>query len=191
MSTDCLVLNQDFLPVSALPLSVVGWETAVRAIYLDTVAVIAEYDDWEVHSPSTTIKVPSVIITKKYLHFQRAVSFTDNNVFLRDRYTCQYCGQVFPQQKLTYDHVVPRRDGGRTRWDNIVAACGPCNGWKGHNRTIRPLRMPYKPSYYELLAIRKEYPVVVSDESWIEYLDWPAENIHIKGGNILRRARAA
>jgi 5-methylcytosine-specific restriction endonuclease McrA len=189
--SDVLVLNADFLPVSALPLSVVSWETAVRALYLGTVATIHEYDDWEVHSPSTTIKVPSVIMTKKYLHFQRTVAFTERNLFLRDRYTCQYCGQVFPEQKLTFDHYVPRKDGGRTRWDNIVSACAPCNGWKGHNRTIEPLHKPYKPTYYQLLALRKEYPLVVAHESWVGYLDWPEENVIVKGGNILRRRRAA
>ena len=183
-----LVLNADSAPVSQLPLSTLRWEAAVKAIFSGTVVVVEEYDNWEVHSPSTTMRVPSVIMTKRYLHHKRKVSFASEKVFLRDRYTCQYCHRH--ADKLTMDHVLPRRHGGKTTWENIVSACGPCNFNKGDNRKIVPNRLPCKPSYYELLAIRKEFPLTVPCERWVDYLDWPESNLYI-GKNILRRTIAA
>jgi 5-methylcytosine-specific restriction endonuclease McrA len=183
---DVVVLNTDLMPVNQLPLSTIKWQDAIKAVFLDTVSVIAEYEDWEVHSPSLTMRVPSVIMTKRYLHFQRKIAFTEEQIFLRDRYTCQYCHKVFPEHKLTMDHVVPRKYGGKTTWDNISSACGPCNFKKGSNKRIVPNVMPRKPTYYELLAIRKEYPLAIPCEQWIDYLDWPADNLFVKQKKILR-----
>ncbi len=190
---DTLVLNTDLMPVNMLPLSTIKWQEAIKAVFLDTVSVIAEYEDWEVHSPSLTMRVPSVIMTKRYLHFQRKIAFTPEQIYLRDRYTCQYCRKAFPEHKLTMDHVVPRKHGGKTTWDNIATACGPCNFKKGSNKRIVPSVMPRKPTYYELLAIRKDFPLAIPCEQWIDYLDWPADNLFVaeKKKKILRLDQAA
>jgi 5-methylcytosine-specific restriction endonuclease McrA len=184
-----LILNADSAPVSHIPLSTVKWPAAIRALFLGTVSVVEEYDDWEVHSPSTTMRVPAVVMAKRYLHFQRKVSFSDSHVFLRDRYTCQYCHRQFPEHRLTMDHVLPCKYGGKTNWENITTACGPCNFAKGSNRKIVPRKLPYKPTYYELLAIRKEFPLHIPCEKWIPYLDWPEKNLI--GKNILQNTSAA
>jgi 5-methylcytosine-specific restriction endonuclease McrA len=186
---DTLVLNSDLSPVNQFPLSTIKWQEAIKAVFLDTVSIIAEYEDWEVHSPSLTMRVPSIIMTKQYLHFQRNIAFTDDNIYLRDRYTCQYCMKVF--HKLTMDHVLPRKFGGKTTWDNIASSCGPCNFKKGSNRKIVPKRMPRKPTYYEMLAIRKEYPLAIPCEQWIDYLDWPAENLFVSEKKVQRTRIAA
>lgn len=175
-----LVLNADSSPVSLLPLSTAKWQYAVRALYAGSVSVVAEYDDWEVHSPSMTIRVPSVIMAKRYLHYHRRANFSGDNVFLRDRYTCQYCLKKFPESMLTMDHVLPVRYGGETKWNNIATSCGPCNTRKGSNRTIVPKTPVRAPTYYELLALRKEYPIVIPSLDWVDYLDWPEENIQYK-----------
>ncbi len=180
-----LILNADLAPVSQLPLSTLKWQAAIRAIFLGTVSVVAEYEDWEVHSPSMTMRVPSVIMTRRYLHYQRKTSFSKDHIYLRDRYTCSYCNRVFPEHKLTMDHVLPCKYGGKTTWENITTSCGPCNFNKGSNRKIVPKRKPYKPTYYELLAIRKEYPLMVPCEQWIDYLDWPQTTLNIRK-NILQ-----
>jgi len=73
------------------------------------------------------IKLPSVIALKEYVPQMRNPAFTRFNVFLRDRFSCQYCGTGLPASELTFDHVIPRSKGGRTTWTNVVAACSPCN----------------------------------------------------------------
>ena len=71
---------------------------------------MAEYDDY-VHSPSISLKIPSVVVLKDYVRPQKKVAFTRFNLFLRDEFSCQYCGS---KGDLTFDHVVPRSQGGTT-----------------------------------------------------------------------------
>jgi 5-methylcytosine-specific restriction endonuclease McrA len=103
-----------------------------------------------------TLKVPSVIMVREYVHFDRAIPWNEDYLKLRDRFRCQYCNRQFPAQQLTQDHVIPRMMGGKTSWDNIVSACGPCNHSRGHNTKIKPRITPYKPSYWELVEKAKE-----------------------------------
>ena len=64
-----------------------------------------------VRSPNFEIKLPSVISLKEYIPATRRPAFTRFNVFLRDRFSCQYCNEPFPTQDLTFDHVIPRSKG--------------------------------------------------------------------------------
>lgn len=178
---DTLVLNQDMAPLSMLPPTTVTWESAIKAIYGGHAHIVHEYDDWEVHSPSITLRVPSVIMVHKYVHYNKAVPWNEDYLYLRDRFRCQYCMKEFGAQHLTQDHVVPRKYGGKTCWENIVAACGPCNHRRGHNQNIRPNKMPYKPTYWELIDRIKEFELVIPDENWAPYLQWPEENLRIIG----------
>ena len=116
-----LVLNADFRPLSYFPLSLWSWQEAVKAVFLDRVNIISEYDR-VVRSPNFEIKLPSVISLKEYIPAARRPAFTRFNVFLRDRFSCQYCNEPFPTQELTFDHVIPRSKGGRTTWENLGVA---------------------------------------------------------------------
>ena len=122
-----LVLNADYRPLSYYPLSVWPWQEAVKAAWLDRVDIVAEYDE-VVRSPSTIIRIPSVVVLKDFVKPQKRVAFTRFNLFLRDEFCCQYCGA---KGDLTFDHVVPRARGGVTSWENVVAACSGCNLRKG------------------------------------------------------------
>ena len=126
-----LVLNADFRPLNYFPLSLWSWQETIKAVCLDRVTIICEYEQ-SISSPSVKISLPSVIALKEYVPQKRNPAFTRFNVFLRDRFSCQYCGSGFSASDLTFDHVVPRSKGGRTNWTNVVAACSPCNLRKGN-----------------------------------------------------------
>ena len=126
-SCPALVLNADYTPLSYYPLSLWPWQTAIKAMFLERVDVVAHYDR-EVHSPSVALKLPSVIALRDYVRPNEYPAFTRFNLFLRDQFRCVYCGTA---RELTFDHVVPRAYGGRTTWENVATACAPCNLRKG------------------------------------------------------------
>ena len=166
-----LILNADAQPLSILPLSIVDWEEAIKLVTLNRVDIIHEYD-FEVHSPSTTMKVPSVLMLKDYIKYDKSIKFSKYNLYLRDLFECQYCGVKFPSHHLTLDHVIPRFLGGKTTWNNSVASCEECNIKKANKTNIKPKINPYKPNYYDLINKRKQFPVYIHDKIWEKYLDW-------------------
>jgi len=170
-----LVLNADHRPLSYFPLSLWSWQDTIRAVFLERVNILAEYDRF-VHSPSFEMKLPSVVSLKTYVRPARHPAFTRFNVFLRDRFECQYCGAP---EDLTFDHVVPRSRGGRTTWENVVAACAPCNLTKG-GRTpkqagMMPKSWPHQPTVTELRNNGRRFPPNYLHESWVDYLYWDSE----------------
>ena len=169
-----LVLNADFRPLSYFPLSLLSWQEAISAVVTNRVAVVAEYEAW-VRSPSTRIQLPSVIALKRYERRARRVAFTRFNVFLRDRFTCQYCGRVLASSALTFDHVLPRSRGGATCWSNVVTACAPCNTAKADRVLPLPLRPPREPTARELMSVRKAFPPNHLHSTWLDYLYWDVE----------------
>lgn len=170
-----LVLNADYRPLSYYPLSLWSWQDAVKAKYLDRVDIVAEYDDC-VHSPTTTLRIPSVVVLKDYVKPQKKVAFTRFNLFLRDEFRCQYCGS---KGDLTFDHVVPRASGGVTSWQNVVAACSPCNlrkGSKALHQTGYTLRKPPRqPDAESLRNMGRKFPPGHLHDSWMDFLYWDAE----------------
>lgn len=167
---DTLVLNSDGAPLSVLPLSAVRWQKAIHRMLLDRVIVLEWYDDWIVRSSSWETRVPAVIMVKEYVRKNTKPNFNRGNIALRDRYRCQYCEITLEKSEVTLDHVIPVAKGGKTAWDNIVAACQTCNHSKG-DRLIKPNRAPYQPSYYELVAIHRELnDVKINHPSWDAYL---------------------
>ncbi|MDN3647104.1 HNH endonuclease [Pontixanthobacter aestiaquae] len=169
-----LVLNADYTPLSYYPLSLWPWQTAIKAVFLDRVDIIECYDR-EVHSPSLDMKIPSVIALRQYVKQSEFPAFTRFNLFLRDRFTCQYCGS---EENLTFDHVIPRRLGGKTTWENIASACAPCNMKKG-GRTPKQAGMtmvnPIRPTSWQLQHIGKGFPPNYLHETWRDWLYWDIE----------------
>jgi 5-methylcytosine-specific restriction endonuclease McrA len=170
-----LVLNADFRPLSYFPLSIWPWQEAVKAVFLERVDVVAQYEQ-VVHSPSFEMRLPSVISLRDYVSQDRPPAFTRFNLFLRDGFACQYCGTG---EDLTFDHLIPRSRGGRTTWDNIVTACAPCNLRKGgrlvRESGMRPHRKPRRPSMHELQHVGRRFPPHHLHESWVDYLYWDVE----------------
>lgn len=170
-----LVLNADFRPLSYYPLSLWSWQETVKAVVADRVNVIAAYSR-RIHSPSCDMPLPSVISLKEYIPTSRRPAFTRFNVFLRDRFTCQYCGHSFPTHDLTFDHVIPRSKGGPTTWENVVTACAPCNLRKAshmpHEVRMFPLIRPVQPSNFMLQERGRAFPPNYLHESWRDFLYW-------------------
>lgn len=183
LNTKVLVLNRSFLPVHitsvkrAFSLLYQGLAQAVDAQYRTF-----DFDSWadlsvSVHDESVgtvgrAIRVPRVILLIAYDRVpKRQVRFSRFNIYSRDNNTCQYCGRHFTRAELNLDHVVPRSQGGLSRWDNVVCSCHACNRRKG-GRTpeqagmhlLRPPRRPeWTPFMLETFSLRRY-------KEWIPFL---------------------
>lgn len=141
---ETLALDVGYQPVARVP-----WETAIVWVLERLVEIVDEYPDKHIRTVNWTVQMPSVVRFLKPIHRRKAVKFSRDNVYMRDKRRCQYCSRVISRHEATYDHVVPRAQGGRTTWDNVVIACVPCNQKKG-GRTpeqagMRLLSTPVKP----------------------------------------------
>lgn len=124
--------------------------------------------DSMVRSTRVALLVPKVVVLSLYDRLPRLeVRFSRRNVFLRDRFTCQYCERVLPEAQLNLDHVTPRDKGGRTTWDNIVTSCFRCNTRKAnklpHEAGMQPRSAPLAPRWRPLFGLHENG---LADESW-------------------------
>ena len=167
------------LNASYEPLKIVHWQKAVTLWCQGKVEIISVYDR-EVRAVTFSFKLPSVIRLLRYVRMRRRfdyVPFSRANIYARDEYTCQYCGDTLPAGELTFDHVIPVAHGGRKDWENIVTCCVTCNRDKGGRtpaqagmRLIRPARRPSAGP-----ALRITIGVRHTPESWRDYLYWHIE----------------
>ncbi len=143
-----LVLNQNYEPLNVC--------NARRALLLihGGKAEVLEHGRGYIRTPSLAFARPSVIRLVYLIKRPRPrVRLTRREVFIRDHFSCQYCG--LKTRDLTLDHIVPRHRGGRHSWENLVSACRSCNHRKGGksladcHMSLR--RLPFEPkanSYY-------------------------------------------
>jgi 5-methylcytosine-specific restriction endonuclease McrA len=174
-----LILNADGMPLSTWPLNLISAQDAVTSAWLGKAIVVEEWPGAFFHSPTTTVAVPKTMMLREYAHVGQSPKFCRRSILLRDRFTCQYCGQPFPEGELTYDHVIPRSLGGETRWENIVSACVECNKakrdalprWSARKGSgLRPLKPPRQPSTAELLRAGLELLPNDVREDWGSWL---------------------
>jgi hypothetical protein len=159
-NSKCLLLNADYVP-----LRIISWQRAiVWSIRYENnnnygIEIISYYNDKHIQGAGNKqYPVPAVAKTLRYFNlYNRKINFSRNNLFIRDNYTCQYCGVQFCSSQLTYDHIIPKcrfdheKRKQSTNWQNIVTACRPCNHKKG-NRTPKEAGMtlignPIQPNY--------------------------------------------
>ncbi|MEO6846237.1 MAG: HNH endonuclease [Chthoniobacterales bacterium] len=130
---------------------------------------------------SLKIRIPRVIVLVFFDRFpKKEVKFTRQNVFERDRNTCQYCGDIFERSELNLDHVYPRDRGGQTTWENIVCSCIPCNTKKGnrlpHQVGMQLIRKPKRPKWRPFLNITYTGQL---HESWSHFIDLAYWNVEL------------
>lgn len=183
-----LVLNADCQPLSLLPLSVVPWQESLRLLYTDKASIVLSYEDKVIHSPSVTMNIPSVIMLKEYVKTRNKIKYNRESVYLRDGYTCQYCGLDALANNckniLTLDHYIPRSRGGKSCFENMVTACLSCNLEKSDRFHMKPKTLPYKPNYFQMVKKRKLYPINLSDPRWNDYLMWDENLVNINMAKV-------
>jgi len=169
---DTLLLNADAQPVSLLPLSTITWQEAIRYMVLDKVEVLEWHEDRIVRSANWSTRVPAVIMLKEYQKPKNTMRLSKRNIFLRDQYTCQYCGTEVLENHATLDHVHPVSLGGKTTWENSTTACKPCNYRKAaHVGKFKPMNKPYKPHFWDLVEKRRKRGFHLGHPSWQYYLE--------------------
>lgn len=170
LNKSCLVLDQAWRAINVVPAS--------RAICMcfsrDHLIVDPEdfatygFEEWvdrgtpggrPVRTVSTVFDAPEIVVTSAVQKFRDTkVNLNKSTVCKRDGYRCQYCEKKFPESGLSLDHVVPKSQGGKLVWENVVAACLKCNVAKG-GRTPRQAGMklsrePFEPRWSPLFANR-------------------------------------
>ena len=169
LASPVLVLNLNYVPINV--------STARRAIILlgKGTAELLENHRGQVRTVSTVVEVPSIIRLEYFVKRRFAPRMlSKKEIFLQDKYTCQYCGTQ--SQQLTLDHVVPRRQKGAHTWEKVVAACSKCNlrkaGFTPEEAKMKLFREPRapQPNPYRMLQNR-----VILDE-WRPYLPWALSN---------------
>lgn len=162
-----LLLNSSYEVLGTL-----SWEAAVTGLTTGKFQLIEEYDQ-VVRSAYLTMRIPAVVKTTEYISKPiKQVKFSRASVYARDKFKCGYCGEKCATDELTYDHVVPRSQGGQTNWTNITSCCYACNAKKGGrtpvqakmkllNKLVRPEAVPE----FKFEFTGKQVP-----EQWRDYL---------------------
>lgn len=179
-----LVLNRSFVPVQitsikrAICLAFKGFAKIVDDQYQ-----LFDFDSWSelsvamqedrIHMTHSAIKVPRVIMLQFYDKLPRShLRFSRQNIYLRDKNLCQYCGRNFSRSELNIDHVIPLSQGGKTQWANVVCSCIRCNHKKG-GRTpeqagLKLLTKPICPPYSLFMSVSPQPKLL---DAWRIYMN--------------------
>lgn len=167
LSARVLVLNATYEPIH-----ICNVRRACVMIFKG-VAVMQESARFELRSVSTRIPAPSVIRLVHFIHIPyRKKLVSKNNILIRDRYVCQYCGRPLKSHEITLDHIIPKSRGGESNWENLAACCPGCNVRKGsklpEEAGLTMIKDPRKGSTYHFIHLLRHYGSV--DEQWRKYL---------------------
>ena len=181
-----LMLNSDLSPIK-MPMQTLDFDQAFRRVISDNCYVVLSYDrDIKTANPDGLDKYnlrkwPSVIARRKYLRRAINPACTRHSVYVRDLGICQYCGtRVYEDDKsATMEHYIPRAKGGTSTWENLLLSCFSCNSGKMDSLPVgrwKPLKVPHRPDYWELVSKELQLPVTIRDERWLQFLpQWKGE----------------
>lgn len=166
MSHEVLVLNNDYEP-----LNVCNLRRAVVLVFLGKADVL-HANNKEIATLEGAMVSPTVVRLR--YHIKRPLPelrLSRRSILARDSYTCQYCGHT--ARDLTIDHVIPKRMGGKSTWENLVCCCRKCNGKKGDKplelTAMKLARQPRKPRYVPFISLTK-YLEGARNDVWRDYL---------------------
>jgi 5-methylcytosine-specific restriction endonuclease McrA len=163
---EVLVLNATYEP-----LSVVSVKRAV-VLLLKEKAELIEAAEAKLRAENIMLPMPLVIRLVYFVKIPHRISLpvTRRGVLARDHYSCQYCGAAPLRKDLTIDHVLPRSQGGKTTWENVVTACKKCNGRKGSRTPAEAnmslLAQPKRPRYIAIATLAS----MEAREAWGKYI---------------------
>lgn len=153
------------------PVKVISWQKAITLLYQGKAQSLVDYSDLRIHSQTISLALPKILRLNGKHRLLFNIKFTRENVFYRDNYTCQYCGERLKENQLTFDHVIPASKGGPTTWQNVVTACKPCNFKKGplllEQTNLTLLKKPIIPKWSPELVIKLHDD---DPHEWFEFL---------------------
>ncbi len=191
-----LVLNRNYIPISIFPLHSIPVEDAMTRIFNDTCRVVCNYDR-KILTQTADLYWASVVARTDNKPIKSGVKLRRESLYYRDHGMCVYCdkpvvlGRMSDRKfahgqsnLMTIDHVIPKSLGGQVTWSNAVTACPSCNAAKGNKRAVGkwiPNRKPYKPTYWQLIDIRRTFPIAVDHIDWMQFIgDWKAP-VYLRG----------
>ncbi len=159
MKLKALVLNLDYTPITVCTV-----QRAFLLVFLNKAELVKTNSSLTFHTVDRTFSMPSVIKLTRYVNIPyKGVVLSRENVFKRDRFKCQYCGT---SKELTLDHLIPKANGGKTSWNNLITACKKCNSQKGNSSLDEVgFQLAYRP-------FRPSYIMYLKDLSGNRYEEW-------------------
>ncbi|MBT4791291.1 MAG: HNH endonuclease [Halobacteriovoraceae bacterium] len=161
------------LDSSYYPLQMIDWKKALTLFFTERAEVVEHHQNIEIRSTSKSFKLPKVMRLFCKIGDIHQVKFSRMNIFYRDNFTCQYCSGKFIAKELTLDHVYPKSKGGKTDWENIVAACGRCNNKKSDtllcDSQFNLIKKPFEPKWLSLFLKKLGQSEKILWKDWFNF----------------------
>jgi len=197
-----LVLNKNWNPIGTTPLYRAinlliscNKNKIKKAEVIDAYSIPFTWEEWSktkpcseskaIHSISGSFRIPEIIKLNDYEKLKTLkVIFSRANLFKRDQYKCQYCGEKPRTAELSIDHIIPKFLGGKTTWENCVICCVSCNTLKA-NKLIQNVTHDKFPSGMKLIKKPKvpnynDIKFKVKYKSWLQWINTSYWNIELE-----------
>jgi len=173
---ETLVLN-----TAGTPISIVPYRKVLTRVWNHTAIVLKSYEGTIIKSAGDFfLPIPSVVQCDRVHYtprFTKTLPFTRMNVYLRDKGHCMYCGKKVGLNSFSFDHYIPKCQGGRTSWENILICCLRCNSKKGNKPASKfkePIRRPYAPQLDKAAPVHlvNKLAAEIPVKSWQDFIYW-------------------